>query len=76
MSALTMTVTEAAERLGVTPQWLRINAANGTVPSRKVGRYRRFTDADLTEYLDRVREGGSDPFARSTASRARRRRAS
>lgn len=73
MSALTMTVAQAAEKLGVSEQWLRINAANGTVPSKKVGRYRRFTEQDLLDYLDRCQQGAADPFARSTKSRARRR---
>lgn len=73
MTALTMTVAEAAQRLGVSEQWLRDNAVKGVVPSHKVGRYRRFTEADLAAYLERVQQGQSDPFARSAQSRARKR---
>jgi excisionase family DNA binding protein len=73
MTGLTMTVAEAAQKLGVSRQWLQIEAAAGRVPSRKVGRYRRFTDQDLQDYLDSVRQG-ADPLARSPRSRAARRR--
>lgn len=58
---LVMTVPEAAERLGVTPAWLAAKANAGEVPSRKVGRRRGFTEQDLTDYLDSVREGGDAP---------------
>lgn len=73
MTALTLTVTQAAEQLDVTEQWLRKEAAAGRIPSRKVGRSRRFTEADLTDYLERVRQGG-DPWQQSAQSRSRRRR--
>lgn len=63
----------AALKLGVSEQWLRVNAASGKVPSLKIGRYRRFTDELLAEYQDRCRQGAADPFARSAKSRARRR---
>lgn len=71
-----MTKEEAAKKLGVTPAWLSEKANAGIVPSRKIGRYRRYTDDDLQEYLERVKQGALDPFARSAQSRARRRRAS
>lgn len=58
MAGDALTATEAAARLRVTPQWLIRAARAGVVPSRKVGRYRRFTEADLEAYLDSVREGG------------------
>lgn len=75
---LTMTTEQAAARLGVTTDWLRRRAAAGVVPSRKVGLYRRFTEQDLVDYLDSVREGPAtnEAVAGTPLSRARRRRAS
>jgi len=76
MSALTMTVAEAAERLGVTTDWLRRRAAAGIVPSRKVGVYRRFTEQDLLDYLESVRQVSQSTGAGTPLSRSRRRKAS
>lgn len=73
MTGLTMTADEAAEKLGVQPAWLVKMARRGVVPSRKVGQSRRFTDQDLLDYLESVREG-VDPMARSTQSQAALRR--
>jgi len=65
-----LTVAEAAAKLHKTPEWLRKAARQGKVPSRKVGRSRMFTDSDLDEYLDRVRQG-RDPWTRSAASKSK-----
>lgn len=65
-----LTLEQAAEYLGRTPQWLAGAARQRTVPGRKVGRTWRFTEDDLSSYLDSVRTGGES--ARVT----RRRRAS
>jgi len=73
--SLTFGVAVAARKLDVSEQWLRVNAANGNVPSLKIGRYRRFTDALIAEYLERCRQDTAAPFAQSAASRARRRTA-
>ncbi len=54
-----MTTAQAAARLQVTPQWLTRAAAAGIVPSRRLGKYRRFTESDLAAYLDSVRDGGN-----------------
>lgn len=64
-----LTIPEAARVLRVTEAWLADAARAGTVASRKVGRKRMFTEADLTEYVDRVRVGGDRMAA---ASRRRR----
>lgn len=56
-----MTTEQAAARLGVTVQWLRRAAIAGTVPSRKLGKYRRFSEGDLATYIDSVRQGGDAP---------------
>lgn len=75
-TTLTMSVAEAAKRLGVTPDWLRRRAASGIVPSRKMGVYRRFTEQDLLDYLEAVRQIPASTAAGTPLSRARRRRAS
>jgi excisionase family DNA binding protein len=73
VSTFLLSVAEAAEHLGKSPAWLAGAARRGEVPSRKVGRSRKFTPKDIEDYLDRVRKG-TDPWARSTRSQARRRR--
>lgn len=72
---LTMTTEQAAARLGVTPDWLRRRAAAGLVPSRKIGAYRKFTEQDLIDYLESVRQGDASnaAVAGTRLSRARRR---
>lgn len=69
-----MSVAEAAQRLGKSTDWLQRAARRGDVPSRKVGRDRRFTDQDLADYLERVRVAGSDPWVMSPQSQAALRR--
>lgn len=47
---------EAAEKLRVPESWLYAAARNGTFPSVKVGRYVRFRQEDVAEW---IRTGGS-----------------
>lgn len=75
MEPLTLTLTEAAESLGVSVDWLQRAAAKGTVPSRKVGSRRRFTRQDLDDYLESVRHGGAPSLAGTARSQQRRRTA-
>ena len=67
-----LSLNEAAEKLRKSPSWLQRAAASGLVPSRKVGVTRLFTEADLQDFIDRSAQG-TDPWARSTRSAARRR---
>jgi excisionase family DNA binding protein len=46
---------EAAERLGLPVSKVRYLAKVGDLGSRKIGKYRRFSDADLREFIDRAR---------------------
>ena len=71
MDAL-LTADEAAARLRCRADWLLRAAQRGLVPSRKVGRQRLFTESDLQDFIDRSRQG-TDPWARSPRSAARRR---
>jgi excisionase family DNA binding protein len=52
-----LTVDEVARRLSVPKSWVYANAEAGTLPSLKVGRYRRFRAAELEQYLQARREG-------------------
>lgn len=72
---LTLSVAEAAAQLDVTEAWLSREASAGRIPSLKIGRSRRFTEAGLAEYLEKARYVAADPLTQTPASRARRRRA-
>jgi excisionase family DNA binding protein len=67
------TVNDVAEVLGKTPKWVGAQARSGRLPSRKVGRSRRFTAQDIADYLESVREG-VNPMARNARQIAARNR--
>jgi len=69
------TAEEIAAHLRAEPGWVTRAAQRGVLPSRKVGRKRRFTKADVEEFLERSRQG-TDTWARSPRSQSRRARAS
>lgn len=71
-----LSLAEAAAYLRVTQDWLRIKAARGEIASRKVGRARRFTQADLDGYIDSCAQVAANPMLRSPQSRSRNRRTS
>lgn len=47
-----MTLREAAERLGLSPVTLRIQAERGTLRARKIGRDWHVTPAEVERYRD------------------------
>lgn len=53
-----LTANEVAERLGVTPGWVWAQARAGLIPHVQLGRYRRFREEALDEWL-RELEGQS-----------------
>jgi hypothetical protein len=63
MNPATFDAAEFAARLadGHSAGWVLAQANAGLIPSRKIGRSRRFTEQDLADYLDSVREGGDTP---------------
>lgn len=71
-----MDVATFAARIDKTPDWVTREASAGRIPSRKIGRARRFTEQDLADYLESTRYVAADPLTQTRASRARRRRAS
>src|SRR5262245_44418786 len=50
-----LTVQDVARRLAVPVSWVYANAENGTLPSFKVGRYRRFSAEEMDSFLDAQR---------------------
>ena len=68
-----LSLDDVAARLGKTRDWVYRQCLRGAMPHRRIGNRRALTEADLTEYLDRVRS--ADPWQRSAQSRARRRTA-
>lgn len=71
------TVNDVARILGMDPNWVQRKAGAGVIPSRKVGRHRRFTAQDIADYLESVRQQAANPLARNarqTAARNRRRK--
>jgi excisionase family DNA binding protein len=46
-----LTVEEVAERLGVTKDWVWAQARAGRIPHVRLGRYRRFREEALDEWL-------------------------
>lgn len=68
------TVQEVAQQLGKTVDWVIREASAGRIPSRKIGRDRRFTEGDVQAYIDACAYRAADPLAQSDLTRARRRR--
>lgn len=71
----TLTNNDVARILGKEPGWVAKAASRGIIPSRKVGRDRRYTAQDVADYLDSVREG-VNPLARNARQVSARRRGS
>jgi excisionase family DNA binding protein len=45
-------VTEAAQRLGVKPSWLYERTRRNALPCRRLGKYVRFSEADLLDIME------------------------
>lgn len=54
--ATLLTLDEAAALLRLRPSTVADYARRGLLPSVRIGRHRRFVEADLTAWLDRLRE--------------------
>jgi excisionase family DNA binding protein len=48
---LLYTVEEAANRLGLKPSWLYERTRKNALPCRRLGKYVRFSDADLSAII-------------------------
>lgn len=63
------TIADVATITRMSQQWVRKAAAAGRIPSTRVGRYRRFSDADIAA----IQAGAADP-TNPVALRPRNRR--
>jgi excisionase family DNA binding protein len=52
-----MTAREVAQRLGVTTAWVWAQTRAGQIPHVQLGRYRRFREEAIEEWLLRLEEG-------------------
>ena len=57
MGRMFLTVDEAAERLGVTRGWIYERTRRNAIPHRKLGKFVRFTEADLQTINDAAARG-------------------
>lgn len=72
--ALLLKFPDVAKRLGVSEYQARAEHERGILKGRRVGRFIRFTEADLDAYLERIREGqDQDATGLTPGSRNRRR---
>jgi excisionase family DNA binding protein len=55
-----LTVDDVAERLGVTKDWVWAKARAGRIPHVQLGRYRRFREEALEEWLDELERRSVD----------------
>jgi excisionase family DNA binding protein len=55
-----LTVDDVAERLGVTKDWVWARARAGRIPHVQSGRYRRFREEALEQWLDELERGSVD----------------
>lgn len=52
-----LTASEAAQLLNVPASWLLAKARGGQVPHHRLGRYVRFAEDELTEWLAQTKAG-------------------
>lgn len=55
-----LTVDDVAERVGVTKDWVWAQARAGRIPHVQRGRYRRFREEALEEWLDELERRSAD----------------
>jgi excisionase family DNA binding protein len=55
-----ITIEQLAERLGVTPRYVRRLIAERRVPHRKLGKLIRFAEDEIADWLDATRRPGRD----------------
>lgn len=59
-----LTTDDVAGILGMSPSWVTDAACAGKIPARKVGRYWRFTEADVTAYIESIAPATATPITR------------
>ena len=64
MSDRLLTAPEVAELLSLPVSWVREHTRSGAIPHLKLGRYRRYREADVHAWLDGLAEGDGPRFRR------------
>jgi excisionase family DNA binding protein len=54
-----LTADEIAERLGMKTEWVWAQARAGRIPHVRLGRYRRFRESAVEEWLRELESGGT-----------------
>jgi excisionase family DNA binding protein len=54
-----LTADELAERLGMKTEWVWAQARAGRIPHVRLGRYRRFRESAVEEWLREIETGGT-----------------
>jgi excisionase family DNA binding protein len=54
-----LTADELAERLGMKTEWAWAQARAGRIPHVRLGRYRRFRESAVEEWLREIETGGT-----------------
>ena len=54
-----LTAEEIADRLGMKTEWVWAQARAGRIPHVRLGRYRRFRESAVEEWLQELEIGGS-----------------
>jgi excisionase family DNA binding protein len=57
---------EIAERLGVPVSWVRESARSGAIPCIRLGRYVRFDESDVADWLEQCKQPGRPITLRRT----------
>lgn len=71
MDARLFTPAEVAARLGKSPEWWRKQAAAKRVPHSRHGRSIRFSEDDITAYLEQIQVRPDDPLKSAVTARRR-----
>ncbi|MGV3564205.1 MAG: helix-turn-helix domain-containing protein [Nocardioides sp.] len=66
-SRMYLTAAEAAERLGTKEARIRALVKRGLIAHRRDGRFLRFTEADLEEYVEATKVPRASPFQTTRA---------
>lgn len=67
-----LTADELAERLGMKTEWVWAQARAGRIPHVRLGRYRRFRESAVEEWLRELETGGATNRAAHRPSPLRR----
>jgi excisionase family DNA binding protein len=63
MSTRLMTAAEVAERLGVPKSWVYEQSRAGRIPTVALGRYRRFREEAVAEWIEQLESSSRRPAA-------------